>query len=91
MAQRLAQETHNLLVTGSNPVRPTKYKKMEEKNKIYRPKGDRVVAGVCSGIAYNLNIDPIILRVLSFCLIFSPFPIILVYILLWLLLPKEKE
>jgi len=31
------------------------------------------------------------LRVLSFCLIFSPFPIILVYILLWLLLPKEKE
>ena len=90
MAQRLAQETHNLLVTGSNPVRPTNQNKMKEENKIYRPEGDRVIAGVCSGIAYNLNIDPIILRVLSFCLIFSPFPIILVYILLWILLPKEK-
>jgi phage shock protein PspC (stress-responsive transcriptional regulator) len=62
-----------------------------EMNKMYRPKGDRVVGGVCSGIAYNLNIDPLILRVLSFCLIFSPFPIILVYILLWVLIPKEQD
>ena len=62
---------------------------METNNKIYRPKGDMVIAGVCSAVAYNLNIDPLILRVLSFCLIFSPFPIILVYILMWILIPKE--
>jgi|694.fasta_scaffold146313_1 phage shock protein PspC (stress-responsive transcriptional regulator) len=64
---------------------------MKEETKMYRPKGDRVVGGVCSGIAYDMNVDPLIFRVISFCLIFSPVPIILIYILLWLLIPGEKD
>jgi len=64
---------------------------MQEKTKIYRPKGDRVIGGVCSGIAYEMNVDPLIFRVLSFGLIFTPLPIILIYILLWILIPGEKE
>ena len=64
---------------------------MKEETKMYRPKGDRVVGGVCSGIAYDMNVDPLIFRVIAFCLIFSPFPIILIYILLWLLIPEEKD
>ena len=43
---------------------------MKEETKIYRPKGDRVVGGVCSGIAYDMNVDPLIFRVIAFCLIF---------------------
>jgi phage shock protein PspC (stress-responsive transcriptional regulator) len=64
---------------------------MKEETKMYRPKGDRVVGGVCSGIAYDMNVDPLIFRVISFCLIFSPVPILLIYILLWLLIPGEKD
>jgi phage shock protein PspC (stress-responsive transcriptional regulator) len=64
---------------------------MREKSKMYRPKVDRVIGGVCSGIAYDMNIDPLILRVLAFALIFAPIPIILIYILLWILIPGEKE
>jgi phage shock protein PspC (stress-responsive transcriptional regulator) len=64
---------------------------MREKSKMYRPKVDRVIGGVCSGIAYDMNIDPLILRVLAFVLIFAPIPIILIYILLWILIPGEKE
>ncbi len=64
---------------------------MKEKSKMYRPKVDRVIGGVCSGIAYDMNIDPLILRVLAFVLIFAPIPIILIYILLWILIPGEKE
>jgi len=50
-----------------------------------------VIGGVCSGIAYEMNVDPLIFRVLSFGLIFTPLPIILIYILLWILIPGEKE
>jgi phage shock protein C len=64
---------------------------MKEETKMYRPKVDRVVGGVCSGIAYDMNVDPLIFRVIAFCLIFSPLPIILIYILLWILIPGEKD
>jgi phage shock protein PspC (stress-responsive transcriptional regulator) len=73
------------------PLGPQKTYKMEEKTKMYRPKIDRVIGGVCSGLAYNLNIEPLILRILSVGLIFTPLPIILIYILLWVFIPGEKE
>jgi phage shock protein PspC (stress-responsive transcriptional regulator) len=61
------------------------------KTKIYRPKEDRVIGGVCSGLAYDWNIDPLIVRVIAACLLFSPTPIFLIYILLWILIPGDKE
>jgi len=64
---------------------------MKKETEIYRPKGDRVIGGVCSGIAYDMNVDPLIFRVLAFGLIFTPIPIILIYIFLWLLIPGERE
>jgi phage shock protein PspC (stress-responsive transcriptional regulator) len=44
-----------------------KYK--EEKktnNKLYRDSSNRIIAGVCSGVAEYFKIDPIIVRVLFF-------------------------
>jgi phage shock protein PspC (stress-responsive transcriptional regulator) len=64
---------------------------MKQESKIYRPKVDRVIGGVCSGLAYDMNVDPLIFRVLAFGLIFTPLPIILIYILLWMVIPGEKE
>jgi phage shock protein PspC (stress-responsive transcriptional regulator) len=58
---------------------------------IKRNSNDKVIAGVCSGLAKSLEIDPIIMRlvfVVGF-LAFGVGPII--YLLLWLLMPKEEE
>jgi phage shock protein PspC (stress-responsive transcriptional regulator) len=60
------------------------------KPKLYRPKIDRVIGGVCAGIAYHLNIDPIFIRVLFAVLIFQPFPIIFVYLLMWAFTPSGE-
>jgi len=60
------------------------------KTKLYRPKVDRVIGGVCAGIAYHMNIDPIFLRVLSVVLLFYPFPIGLIYLLLWIFIPSGE-
>jgi phage shock protein C len=58
--------------------------------KLYRTKIDKVFGGVCGGIGEYADIDPSLLRIIFICLIFSPFPIILTYILSWIIIPKQK-
>ena len=52
---------------------------------------DRVIAGVCSGIANYLGWDTAIVRLLYVLIsIFSAaFPGVLVYIILWIVMPDE--
>ena len=42
----------------------------EEPRRLYRSRSDKVIAGVCSGIANYFRIDPVIVRVLAVALIF---------------------
>jgi len=57
---------------------------------IYRPKSDRVFGGVCSALAYHYDINPLIFRVIFFGLIFTPLPIILIYLLFWMFIPSGE-
>ena len=51
---------------------------------------DKKIAGVCGGIAEYLNVSPTVVRALYVLLtIFTAFSGVLVYILLWLIMPKQ--
>lgn len=51
---------------------------------------DRKIAGVCGGIARQLNIDPTVVRVLTVLgTILGLGSLILVYLLLWVVMPSE--
>lgn len=56
-----------------------------------RSRNNRIIAGVIGGLADYLGLDPTLSRVVYVLIsIFSAaFPGILVYILLWLLIPPE--
>jgi len=56
--------------------------------KLVRKKNSNI-AGVCAGISEYLNIDVILIRILFLILVFTSFPIIITYILMWILIPKE--
>lgn len=57
--------------------------------RLYRSRSNKVIAGVCGGLAEYLNIDPIIMR-LIFLLIALPGGIsILVYFIFWVVMPKH--
>ncbi len=57
---------------------------------LFRDINRKVFGGVCSGLALYLSIDPVVLR-LIFALVFYFFqPIILVYIVLWIAMPKPR-
>ncbi|MCK5029738.1 MAG: PspC domain-containing protein, partial [Bacteroidales bacterium] len=64
------------------------YHQYEKSSKrLYRDPDNRVLGGVCSGIATYLNIDPLIIRILFLVLIFAFGIIGIIYIVLWALLP----
>lgn len=60
-------------------------------NPLRRSRSDRMIAGVCGGLAKWLGWDPTVVRVLYVVVsVFSvAFPGIIVYILLWILMPEE--
>ncbi|TBR20271.1 MAG: PspC domain-containing protein [Chitinophagaceae bacterium] len=57
--------------------------------KLYRNTVDKVLGGVCSGIANFINIDPTIVRVLFAIIFFSGWGLI-IYAILWIVLPKQE-
>ena len=49
-----------------------------------------MIGGVCGGMADFTDIDKTIIRLLFAGLIFTPFPIITIYILAWIITPSER-
>ena len=57
---------------------------------MYRDKADKILGGVCAGIANYMNVDPAIVRLLFAIITFGGFGFgILIYILLWIVLPAR--
>jgi phage shock protein C len=59
--------------------------------RLYRSKTDRMLGGVCGGLGEYLGVDSTILRILFFILVFGGGSGFWIYLLLWVLIPKEGE
>jgi phage shock protein PspC (stress-responsive transcriptional regulator) len=59
--------------------------------RLYRSRGDRVIGGVCGGIARYFNIDPVLVRVGAIALAFLGGAGLLAYLAAVLLIPNEGE
>jgi phage shock protein PspC (stress-responsive transcriptional regulator) len=61
-----------------------------KRRRVFRDPDNNVIGGVCGGIGAYFNFDPIFLRIL-FAIAFFIFGTgVLVYILLWIIIPKAK-
>ncbi len=58
--------------------------------KLYRSKTDRKIAGVAGGLAQYLDVDPTVIRIGFVLLALPGGPSILIYFILWLVIPEEK-
>lgn len=54
-----------------------------------RPRNDRVIAGVCAGLARRFNMSVGMVRILFVLSMLLPGPQVLAYIVLWILMPAE--
>lgn len=65
---------------------------MEEPKKLERPRSGRMLAGICAAIANYTNIDVTVVRVIYMLLtVFTAFSGLIVYFILMLLIPEEKN
>ena len=62
---------------------------MNATRKLYRSKTNRQVAGVCGGLAERFNVDPTLMRVLFIVLAIFGGAGIILYIAMWIIVPKE--
>ena len=66
---------------------------MAEPNKKLRRSKDRMIAGVCGGLAEHLDwpVDRVRLVYVLLSFFSAAFPGLLVYILLWIAMPEAEE
>ena len=57
--------------------------------RLYRSRTNRKLAGVCGGLAQYLDTDATLLRVLFVVLALLGGPGLVIYLLMWLLVPEE--
>lgn len=61
----------------------------EEKPQLYRVRANQMIGGVCTGLGRNLSTDPTIIRLVFVGLTLMGGGGILIYLLLWILMPPE--
>lgn len=59
--------------------------------KLYRSKNERMIAGVCGGLAEYLNMDPVIIRLIWAILTCFAFSGIIIYIIACIIIPNEEN
>jgi phage shock protein C len=62
----------------------------EAPRRLRRSRTDRVLFGVCGGLGRYLNIDPVVLRIITIALIFAGVGVV-AYIIAWLVIPEADE
>jgi len=72
------------------PETATPESEQKIRRRLYRDGDNRVLGGVCSGMGAYFNIDPVILRVIFILVLFMGGASILIYIILWIVVPKAK-
>jgi phage shock protein C len=62
---------------------------MAQTRKLYRSRTNRKLAGVCGGLAQYFNTDTTLIRVLFVVLALLGGPGLVIYLLMWILVPEE--
>jgi phage shock protein C len=60
-----------------------------ERRRLYRSNSDRMIAGVCGGLADFFNIDPSVMRIIFVLFLLLGGNGLLIYLVLWLIVPLE--
>jgi phage shock protein C len=62
---------------------------MDFSKRLYRSKSEKMIAGVCGGLASYFSVDPTLVRLVFILLLFAPPSGLLLYLILALVTPLE--
>ncbi|HEX5383260.1 MAG TPA: PspC domain-containing protein [Propionibacteriaceae bacterium] len=64
---------------------------MEEPRKLYRSRSQRMLAGVCGGLAEYFNVDATLIRVLFLVLAVVGGSGLVIYVVMWIIVPDASK
>jgi phage shock protein C len=64
---------------------------MDEPRKLYRSQNQRMIAGVCGGLAEYFNVDATLMRVLFLLLAVFGGSGLVIYIVMWIIVPDASK
>ena len=64
---------------------------MKRIKRLYRSTKDRLLGGICSGLGQYFNVDANIVRLIWVTISFFWPDAILVYLIMWIIIPKEFD
>jgi phage shock protein C len=64
---------------------------LDEPRKLYRSQSQRMIAGVCGGLAEYFNVDATLMRVLFLLLAVFGGSGIVIYIVMWIIVPDARK
>ncbi len=64
---------------------------MAERKKLYRSIDERILGGVCGGIAEYFKVDPVLVRIIFILLFFGAGSGLLAYFVAWIIVPEEPR
>ena len=64
---------------------------MEEPRKLYRSRNQRMIAGVCGGLADYFNVDAMLVRVLFLLLAVFGGTGLVIYLVMWIIVPDISK
>ena len=70
---------------------PSKKGDEEPTKRLLRTSADKVIGGVCGGVAKFTRIDPTLLRIITLLLIFFGGLSLWIYIVLWIIIPLDTK
>ncbi|HSH00498.1 MAG TPA: PspC domain-containing protein [candidate division Zixibacteria bacterium] len=63
----------------------------QKPRKLYRSRSDRMLAGVCGGLAAYFNLDSTVVRLIFAIGVFVGLLTLIVYVVCWVLVPEEPQ
>ena len=63
----------------------------DEIKRLYRSRDERILGGVCGGLAEYLHTDPTLIRVLFVLFALAGGPGIIAYLIMWVIVPLEPS
>jgi phage shock protein C len=57
--------------------------------RLYRSRSERMIAGVCGGVADYFGIDPTLVRILALATFLVPGSGVIAYLIAWVIVPEE--
>ncbi len=78
---------NNIMVKKVSKTKTSK----KEITRIYRSGEERILGGVCGGIAEHLNVDPVLIRLIWIIFALAWGSGILVYIIAWVIIPRNPK